>query len=133
MMDGLAVIVKGVLAGVPWGLATAFYAWLRREDLVSAIREEGRLESLSNRGVLIVSLANFGLMPPMAGILAALAYSRTRSPSQFFWLTLAATVFVSIITLFRRISHKEDRIISYFIAGPGLGWLVPRLFAWLSW
>jgi lipoprotein signal peptidase len=69
----------------------------------------------------------------MAGILAALAYSRTRSPSQFFWLALAATVFVSIITLFRRIPHKEDRIISYFIAGPGLGWLVPRLFIWLSW
>ncbi|MFQ6001342.1 MAG: hypothetical protein ACE5LG_06695 [Anaerolineae bacterium] len=133
MMDGLAVIVKGVLAGVPWGLATALYAWLRRKDLVSAIREEGRLESLSNREVLIVSLANFGLMPPMAGILAALAYSRMHSPSQFFWLALAATVFVSIVTLFRRIPHKEDRIISYFIAGPGLGWLVPRLFAWLSW
>lgn len=131
-MDGLAVIVKGVLAGVPWGLITAFYAWLRREDLVSAIREEGRLESLSNRGVLIVSLANYGLMPPMAGILAALAYSRTRYPSQFFWLALAATVFVSIITLFSRAAHKEDRIISYFIAGPGLGWLIPRLFAWLS-
>ncbi len=133
MMDGLAVIVKGVLAGIPWGLATAFYAWLRREDLVSATREEGRLESLSSRGALIVILANFGLMPPAAGILAALAYSRTRSPSQFFSLALAATVFVSIITLFSRIPHKEDRIISYFIAGPGLGWLVPRLFAWLSW
>jgi|GEM_PF-5702717 len=132
-MDSLAVIVKGVLAGIPLGLVTAFYAWLRREELVPAIQEEERLESLSNRGVLIVSLANFGLMPLMAGILAALAYSRTRSPSRFFWHALAATVFVSIITLFRRIPHKEDRIISYFIAGPGLGWLVPRLFAWLSW
>jgi len=132
-MDNLAVIIKGVLAGVPWGLATAFYAWLRREDLVSATREEEHLDSLSNRGVLIVSLANFGLMPPVAGILAALAYSRMHSPSQFFWLALAATVSVSIITLFSRMPHKEDRIISYFIAGPGLGWLLPRLFAWLSW
>ena len=133
MMYGLAVVVKGVLAGVPWGLATAFYAWLMREELISAIRKEGRLASLSYRGALIVILANFGLMPPMAGILAALVYSRMHSPSQFFSLALAATVFVSIITLFRRGPHKEDRIISYFIAGPGLGWLIPRLFAWLPW
>lgn len=45
MMYGLAVVVKGVLAGVPWGLATAFYAWLMREELISAIREEGLLRA----------------------------------------------------------------------------------------
>ncbi len=38
MMYGLAVVVKGVLAGVPWGLATAFYAWLMREELISAMK-----------------------------------------------------------------------------------------------
>lgn len=88
MMYGLAVVVKGVLAGFPWGLATAFYAWLMREELISAIRKEERLASLSYRGALIVILANFGLMPPMAGILAALAYSRMHSPpssSRWLW------------------------------------------------
>jgi len=128
----LICIFKGGLAGFPLALITTFYAWLRREELVSTAKERGHLNSLSQQALLLVSLAHFGSMPLVAGVLGGLVYRRMHSPSQFFWLALAATVFVSTITLFSRTPHKEDRIISYFIAGPGLGWLVPRLFAWLS-
>lgn len=118
-------LLLGLLAGVPVGLVSAAYTWVRREIFIPVLKEEGRMRGMGDRDMAIAMTLSFGVFPLLWAVLGSLVYPIVNSSQAFLIGAVATAVLASLANIPRRTKLFHEFFILNLISGVGLGLLIP--------
>lgn len=119
------MLLLGILAGVPVALACAAYTWSRRQFIVPAMKEEGRMKGMTHREMGIAAAFSLGVTPLLWAVLGALVYPLVSAPQTFLIAALVTAILASLANIPRRTKLFRDFLVINLITGLGLGLLIP--------
>lgn len=118
-------LILGILAGIPVAIACAGYTWSRRDFVVPAMKEEGRMKGMADREVAIAAALSFGATPLLWAVLGTLVYPLVTSPQTFLVGAVITAVLASLANIPRRTRLYREFFVLNLITGLGLGLLIP--------
>ncbi|MBI2845583.1 MAG: hypothetical protein HYX86_03445 [Chloroflexi bacterium] len=119
------LLIWGIVAGIPVAIACAAYTWSRREFIVPAMKEEGRMKGMTDREMGIAATLSFGVTPLFWAVLGALVFPLVSAPQTFLIAAVITSLLASLANIPRRTKLFRDFLTINLITGLGLGLLIP--------